>query len=59
MHSYLVSQLAKQRHRELQAEQHLVRQAVALGKASQRAERRERRVRWVVQRVFRLRSALD
>jgi hypothetical protein len=59
MRSYLVSELARQRHREIHAEQQQVLRAAALAKASRQAQRPDRPVRWVVRKVFRLRSAAD
>jgi hypothetical protein len=58
MHSYLVGQLARQRHHEIQAEQQMLR-AVVRAKTSRQAQRPDRQVRWVVQKMFRLRSAQD
>ena len=53
---YLTSQLARQRHRERQAEQRQA-QTVALAAASRRPQRaREGRVRWAVRKVWWLRS---
>jgi hypothetical protein len=59
MHSYLVNEYAKQRHHEVRAEQQQVLRAAALAKASRQARRPDRRVRWAVRKVFRLRSAQD
>jgi hypothetical protein len=59
MHSYLVNEYAKQRHREVRTEQQQVLRAAALAKASRQAQRPDRRVRWAVRKVFRLRSAQD
>jgi hypothetical protein len=59
MHSYLVNEYAKQRHGEIRAEQQQVLRAAALAKASRQAQRPDRRVRWAVRKVFRLRSAQD
>ena len=57
--SYLVGQLARQRDREVRAEQQQQLRAAALAKASQQASRPEQRMRWAVRKVFRLRSASD
>jgi len=59
MYSYLVSECAKQRQRQMRAEQQQVLRAAALAKASRQAQRSDRRVRWAVRVVFRLRSAQD
>jgi len=59
MHSYLANEYAKQRHREIRAEQQQALRAAALAKASRQAQRPDRRVRWAVRKVFRLRSAQD
>jgi hypothetical protein len=59
MSSYTTHEYAKQRHREIRAEQQQVLRAAAVAKASRQAQRRDRRVRWAVQKVFRLRSAQD
>ena len=59
MYSYLVHECAKQRHREIRAEQQQVLRAAAVAKAARQAQRPERRVRWAVRKVFRLRSAQD
>jgi hypothetical protein len=62
VYSYLVSQAAKDRHREMLAQasqQRLGRQARALARASRRAERAQRRARGAVRRVLRLRSELE
>jgi len=59
MHSYLVHDFAKQRHREIRAEQQQVLRAAAVAKASRQARRPDRRVRWVARKVFRLRPAQD
>ena len=58
MNRYLVSEYAKQRHREIRAEQQQVLRAAAVAKASRQAQP-DRRVRWAVRKVFRLRSAQD
>ena len=57
MHTYFAHDYAKQRHREIRAEQQQVLRAAALAKASRQAQRPDRRVRWAVRKVFRLRSA--
>ena len=57
--SYLVGQLARQRDREVRAEQQQQLRAAALAKASRQASRPEQRMRWAVRKVFRLRSASD
>ena len=59
MHSYFANEYAKQRHREIRAEQQKVLRAAALAKAARQAQRPDRRVRWAVRKVFRLRSAQD
>ena len=59
MYSYLVHESAKQRHREIRAEQQQVLRAAAVAKAARQAQRPDRRVRWAVRKVFRLRSAQD
>jgi len=59
MHSYLANEYAKQRHREIRAEQQQALRAAALAKASRQAQLPDRRVRWAVRKVFRLRSAQD
>jgi len=59
MHSYFANEYAKQRHREIRAEQQQALRAAALAKASRQAQRPDRRVRWAVRKVFRLRSAQD
>ena len=59
MYSYLASQAAKDRQREMLAQasqQRLGQQARALARASRRAERAQRRVRGAVRRVLRLRA---
>ena len=59
MYSYLVSQAAKDRQREMIAQasqQRLGQQARALARASRRAERARRRVRGAMRRVLRLRA---
>jgi hypothetical protein len=58
VYSYLASQAAKDRQREMLAQasqQRLGQQARALARASRRAERAQRRVRGAVRRVLRLR----
>jgi hypothetical protein len=59
MNRYQVSDFAKLRHREVRAEQQQVLRAAAVAKAARQAQRPERRVRWAVRKVFRLRSAQD
>jgi len=59
MHSYFANEYAKQRHREIHAEQQQALRAAALAKASRQAQLPDRRVRWAVRKVFRLRSAQD
>ena len=59
MNRYLVNEYAKQRHREIRAEQQLVLRAAAVAKAARQAQRPDQRVRWAVRKVFRLRSAQD
>jgi len=59
MNRYLVSEYAKQRHCEIRAEQQQVLRAAAVAKAARQAQRSDRRVRWAVRKVFRLRSAQD
>jgi hypothetical protein len=59
MYSYLVNDYAKQRQHEVRAEQQQALRAAALAKASRQARRPDRRVRWAVRKVFRLRSAQD
>ena len=59
MHSYFANDYAKQRHREIRAEQQQVLRAAAVAKASRQARRPDRRVRWVARKVFRLRPAQD
>ena len=56
---YLVNDYAKQRYREVRAEQQQVLRGAAVAKAARQAQRPERRVRWAVRKVFRLRSAQD
>jgi len=56
---YLVHDYAKQRHSEIRAEQQQVLRAAAVAKAARQAQRPDRRVRWAVRKVFRLRSAQD
>jgi hypothetical protein len=59
VYSYLASQAAKDRQREMLAQasrQRLGPQARALARASRRAERAQRRVRGAVRRVLRLRA---
>ena len=59
MYSYLASQAAKDRQREMLAQasqQRLGQQARAPARASRRAERAQRRVRGAVRRVLRLRA---
>jgi len=59
MYSYLTSQLAKQRSREVLAEQRQA-QTAALAKSSRRGQRsRSRRVRLAVRKVLWLRSELE
>jgi len=59
MNRYQVSDYAKLRHREIRAEQQRVLRAAAVAKAARQAQRADRRVRWAVRKVFRLRSAQD
>ena len=62
MYSYLSAQFAQERQREMlatAAQQRLAQQAVALARASRRADRAERRLRTVVRKVLRLRSELE
>ena len=59
MRSQLVDQLARQRHREVRAEQQLALRAAALAKASRHEQRSRRRVRWVIRKASQLRSAPD
>lgn len=59
MSSYMTHEYAKQRHREIRAEQQQVLRAAAVAKAARQAQRPDRRVRWAVRKVFRLRSAQD
>jgi hypothetical protein len=59
VYSYVASQAAKDRQREMLAQasqQRLGRQARALARASRRSERAQRRVRGTVRRVLRLRA---
>jgi hypothetical protein len=59
VYSYLASQAAKDRQREMLAQasqQRLGQQARALARASRRAEPAQRRVRGAVRRVLRLRA---
>ena len=59
MYSYLASQAAKDRQREMLAQasqQRLGRQARALARAARRAGRAQRRVPGAVRRVLRLRA---
>jgi hypothetical protein len=56
MYSYLTSQLARERHRERQAELRQA-QVAALAASSRRAQRAPgRRARWAVRKVLWLRS---
>ena len=59
MTRYQVNHYAKQHHREVRAEQQQVLRAAAMAKAARQAQRPDRRVRWAVRKVFRLRSAQD
>jgi hypothetical protein len=59
MNRYQVSDYAKQRYREVRAEQQQVLRAAAVAKAARQARQSDRRVRWAVRKVFRLRSAQD
>lgn len=59
MSSYVTNEYAKQRHHEIRAEQQQVLRAAAVAKAARQAQRPDRRVRWAVRKVFRLRSAQD
>jgi hypothetical protein len=59
MNRYQVSDFAKLRYREVREEQQQVLRAAAVAKAARQAQRPDRRVRWSVRKVFRLRSAQD
>ena len=62
MNSDLTRLLARERQREFLAQaeqQRLARQAVALARATRRAEQAERRLRTAVRKVVRLRSELE
>jgi hypothetical protein len=59
MSSYVTHEYAKQRHSDIRAEQQQVLRAAAVAKAARQAQRPDRRVRWAVRKVFRLRSAQD
>ena len=62
MYSYLSVQFARERQREMRAkaaQQRLAQQAVALARASRRADRAERHLRAAVRKALRLRSELE
>jgi hypothetical protein len=62
VYSQLVGQAAKERQRELlaqAAQQRLAREALALARASRRADNAERRVRAAVRRILRLRTEAE
>lgn len=62
MSFYLVGQAVKERQRDMLAQaerQGSARQAIALARASRRAERTGRRTRWAARKALRLRSELE